>query len=70
MFKWLSNKIVENYIKSKIKEIKKKNIKEKLLEYFKEHKEELIAKVFKAIETLIQNLVKKNAEELEDKAEE
>lgn len=70
MFKWLTNKIIDGYIKSKIKEIKEIDIKQKLLEYINEHKEEIIEKAKEAIDKLVKNLVAKIIEKFKDKTEE
>ena len=67
MLKWLTNKIIDNYIKAKIKEIKEIDVKAKLLEYVNEHKEEVIAKAKDAIDKLIKNLVAKIVEGIKDK---
>ena len=67
MFKWLTNKIIDNYIKAKIKEIKEIDVKAKLLEYVNEHKEEVIAKAKDAIDKLIKNLVAKIVEGIQNK---
>ena len=67
MFKWLTNKMIDNYIKAKIKEIKQIDVKTKLLEYVNEHKEEVIAKAKDAIDKLIKNLVAKIVEGIKDK---
>lgn len=69
MFNWLTNKIIDGYIKNKIKEIKEIDIKQKLLEYFNEHKEEIIEKAKDAIDKLIKNLVAKILEKFKDKTE-
>ena len=70
MFNWLTNKIIDGYIKNKIKEIKEIDIKKKLLEYVNEHKEEIIEKAKEAIDKLIKNLVAKIIEKFKDKTEE
>lgn len=69
MIKWLTNKIIDNYIKSKIKEIKEIDVKAKLLEYFNEHKEEIIEKAKDAIDKLVKNLVAKVVEKFTNKTE-
>ena len=68
MFKWLTNKIIDNYIKSKIKEIKEIDIKAKVLEYVNEHKEEVIEKAKESIKRLVKNLVAKVVEDIKNKA--
>ena len=70
MFNWLTNKIIDGYIKNKIKEIKEIDIKKKLLEYVNEHKEEIIEKAKEAIDKLVKNLVAKIIEKFKDKIEE
>ena len=70
MFNWLTNKIIDGYIKNKIKEIKEIDIKQKLLEYVNEHKEEIIEKAKDAIDKLVKNLVAKIIEKFKDKTEE
>ena len=70
MFNWLTNKIIDGYIKNKIKEIKEIDIKKKLLEYVNEHKEEIIEKAKEAIDKLVKNLVQKIIEKFKDKIEE
>ena len=70
MFNWLTNKIIDGYIKNKIKEIKEIDIKKKLLEYVNEHKEEIIEKAKDAIDKLVKNLVAKILEKFKDKIEE
>ena len=67
MFKWFTNKIIDNYIKTKIKEIKEIDVKEKLMEYFNEHKEEIIEKAKEAINKLVKNLVAKIVEKFKSK---
>lgn len=67
MIKWLTTKIIDNYIKTKIKEIKEIDVKAKLLEYFNEHKEEIIEKAKEAIDKLIKNLVAKVIEKFTHK---
>lgn len=67
MFKWLTNKMIDNYIKSKIKEIKEIDVKNKLMEYVNEHKDEVIEKAKQAIDKLIKNLVAKIVEGIKDK---
>lgn len=67
MFKWFTNKIIDNYIKSKIKEIKEIDVRNKLIEYFNEHKEEIIEKAKEAIDKLIKNLVAKVVEKFTHK---
>lgn len=67
MIKWLTNKMIDSYIKSKIKEIKEIDVKNKLMEYFSEHKEEIIQKAKEAIDKLVKNLVAKIIEKLKDK---
>lgn len=69
MIKWLTNKIIDNYVKTKIKEIKEIDVKAKLLEYFNEHKEEVIEKAKDAIDKLIKNLVAKVVEKFTNKTE-
>lgn len=70
MFKWLTNKIIDGYIKGKIKEIKEIDLKKKLLEYLNEHKDEIIEKAKEAIDKLIKNLVQKIIEKYQNKTEE
>ena len=67
MFKWLTNKMIDNYIKSKVKEIKEIDVRNKLLEYINSHKEEIIEKAKQAIDKLIKNLVAKIVEEITNK---
>ena len=67
MFKWFTNKIIDNYIKSKIKEIKEIDVKAKLLEYVNEHKEEVIEKAKEAIDKLVKNLVAKIVDKFKSK---
>lgn len=67
MFKWLTNKMIDNYIKSKIKEIKEIDVKNKLMEYVNEHKEEIIEKAKEAIDKLLKNLMAKIVESIKSK---
>lgn len=67
MFKWLTNKMIDNYIKSKIKEIKEIDVRNKLMEYVNEHKEEIIEKAKEAIDKLLKNLVAKIVESIKSK---
>jgi len=67
MFKWLTNKIIDNYIKEKIKEIKAIDIKNKVKEYIADHKEEVIEKIKQAIEKAIKELIDKLIKKFEDK---
>ena len=69
MFNWLTNKIIDGYIKNKIKEIKEIDIKKKLLEYVNEHKEEIIEKAKEAIDKLVKNLVAKIIEKFKGEDE-
>lgn len=70
MFNWITSKIIDGYIKGKIKEIKEIDLKKKLLEYLKEHKEEIIEKAKEAFEKFINNLLKKIAEKYQIEIEE
>ena len=67
MFKWLTNKMIDNYIKSKVKELKEIDVREKVLEYINAHKEEVIEKAKKAIEKFIKTLVAKVVQEFKNK---
>ena len=67
MLKWLTNKMIDSYIKSKIKEIKEIDVRNKLMEYINEHKGEVIEKAKQAIDKLIKNLVAKIIENIKDK---
>lgn len=64
---WLTNKIIDHYVKSKIKEIKQIDIKEQVLNYVNEHKAEVIEKAKQAIDKLIKNLVAKIIDDLKNK---
>lgn len=70
MFKWITNKVIDNYVKSKIKEIKEIDLKAKALGYINEHKEEIIEKVKDAIDKAIKALVAKIIESIENKIQE
>ena len=59
--------MIDNYIKTKIKEIKEIDVKNKLLEYVNEHKEEIIEKAKQAIDKLIKNLMAKIIENIKNK---
>ena len=67
MIKWLTNRIIDNYIKDKVKEIKAIDIKNKVKEYIAEHKEEIIEKIKQAIEKAVKELVDKAIKKFEDK---
>ena len=67
MLKWLTNKMIDSYIKSKIKEIKEIDVRNKLMEYINEHKEEVIEKAKQAIDKFIKNLMAKIIENIKDK---
>lgn len=67
MFKWLSNKIIDSYIKTKIKELQKIDVKKKILDYYEAHKDEIIKKAFQALEKLIKDMVAKATEKSKDK---
>lgn len=67
MFKWFTNRIIDNYVKAKIKEIQAIDIKNKVKEYVKEHKDEIIAKIREAIEKALKNIVDKVIKDFEDK---
>ena len=67
MFKWLTNKIIDNYIKTKIKEIKAIDIKNKIKEYIEENKEEIIEKIKEVIEKAVKELVDKLVKKFENK---
>lgn len=67
MIKWITNKIIDNYIKTKVKEIKELDIKKRVLDYINEHKEEIIEKAKQAIEVLIKNIVSKVIEDIKNK---
>lgn len=64
---WLTDRIINNYIKKKVKELKGINIKDKILEYINEHKEEIIEKAKEALDKFIKNLVDKIVEKIKDK---
>jgi len=70
MFKWFGKLAIKAYIKDLIKKIKDEKLKEKVLKYIKEHKDDVIEKAIGAIEKLIKNLVAKAIEDNKDKAEE
>lgn len=53
MFKWLSKKIINSYVKELIKDIKDKDLKEKVIDYVKEEAEELLEKIKKVIKDKI-----------------
>lgn len=53
MFKWLSKKIINSYVKELIKDIKEKDLKEKVIDYVKEEAEELLEKIKKVIKDKI-----------------
>lgn len=67
MLKWLTNKIIDNYIKSKIKEIKEIDVRNKLMEYVNEHKDEVIEKAKEAIDKFLKNLMAKIVESIKSK---
>lgn len=67
MIKWITNRIIDNYIKTKVKEIKELDIKKRVLDYINEHKEEIIERAKQAIEVLIKNIVTKVVEDIKNK---
>ena len=67
MLKWLTNRIIDNYIKTKIKEIKEIDVKKKVLDYINENKKEIIERVKQAIEVFIKNIVSKVIEDIKNK---
>lgn len=67
MLNWLMDKMIKNYITKKIKEIKEIDVKNKLMEYVNEHKEEIIEKAKEAIDKLLKNLMAKIVESIKSK---
>lgn len=67
MLNWLMDKIVKSYVTKKIKEIKEIDIRNKILEYLAEHKEEIIEKAKEAINEVVKSLVAKIVEKFENK---
>ena len=70
MFKWFGKLAIKAYIKDLIKDIKEIDLKEKVLKYIEEHKEEVFEKAKQAIDKLIKNLVAKIIEDIKNKTEE
>ena len=67
MFKWLLKKQLKNLINEEIEKIKEFDIKAKVLEYVKAHKEEVIEKAKESIKRLVKNLVAKVVEDIKNK---
>ena len=57
MFKWITNKVIDNYIKDKIKEIQAVDIRNKVKDYVAEHKDIIIEGFKQAIENSVKEVI-------------
>jgi len=64
MFKWLTNRMIDNFIKEKIEEIKEVDIKNKVKKYVGIYKKDIIENIKQEFEKAIKQFIEEIAKEL------